>query len=97
MPDLQVNFGELQSLGALMTSVIASIEGVKSSASAGADIIGDHGVADALHEFGHNWDHQRGEFTRRAKKIAEMVTEAGARYADIEGQLVTGMTDSGGS
>jgi flagellar biosynthesis chaperone FliJ len=99
MADLTVDTG-LDDVNTALKSISDEFDNAQSNADAGDSVWGQRDVAQAMHDFAHNWYVHRDKIKDRLAKLSTRVDEAVQTWTDADHQLgasiATQSSDSGG-
>jgi hypothetical protein len=86
--DLQVPGDLLEDTGARLGRIASELEHAEDNADACADAVGDHRLADAVRDFGGNWDAARGDILSAIGKLDEIAKACAQTFDKIERHFV---------
>lgn len=91
MPDLKVDLGELQSTAATLRSLVEQFNHSSHIADGYADAVGASELADALHDFGSDWDDHKGKIVDTLTTTAKMAENSRQVFEQTDHKLAGGL------
>ncbi len=91
MADLDIDTSVLADAGASLRVVATEFDQANSRSDTAAEAVGHPELADHVREFAHNWDDRRAKMLEGISALAQIATDVGEQFEDVEQQLVANL------
>lgn len=94
MGDLVVDYSALRDTVDLSNKIASNLEGLDKTVAGMADHFGSTEIADAVREFGTNWDYRRQILTERARQLSEKAQGCLDVFTEADRELATKLEEA---
>lgn len=84
---LRVDLDRLESTAQGLSCLIEAFKQARSQAESARDVIGNDRLADAVEEFGKNWNFHAQKLEEMLEKVRDMAQNSAVAIHDVDGEL----------
>lgn len=96
MPDVKINYSDLESLESDLNTVLDAFDDDKGAADRLGDAVGDHHLADKVRDFSSDWRKHRLDLRDDLEWLRDSITNIKTKMAETDTALAQGLNSSGG-